>query len=174
MKEPNKHHHMVQVVKVSMPSKDMADFDLFLKAPATLLDVFFVEEENKIAVRGAPTRTVRPVVVFDVDPTAQMWRHSFCFVPAMQAIESVRPLQARGVFAVMDKGHERLLGLYEKTLSPEERVPPVEVLARLAYIESDLVTNAWERLSEERQKPFLEQGAKAHARLTEIAMEVWR
>lgn len=168
------HRRLTQLVRPAMPERLPHVYDLQLMEPANLIDAFFAQEEQRIALSRDQRPTPVPVFLFEVDPSAHLWRYQFILLPVMQPLRTAHPAIAR---RVMMLDQERLLTIYEVMLPASERLPSPEAVAMRMYVESlqDARTaQPWERLpQEEREGRVAQVVAEVMPALAAKAQERW-
>lgn len=172
---PSPYERICQVVRVALPERVPHVFDLNLMEPGTLVDAFFGEEAPAIHLGKGPPRAVPvPLMIFDVDPRGELWRHEYVLIPPMQRLPTNAPVTLRKVLIL---GAERMLALYEVELPAEQRVPHPEALAMRRHedaIGGDKDAIHWDRLPEERRKELEEVALKDEVpRLRALARKRW-
>ena len=166
------HRRLPQVVRINMPTRFPHQFDLQLMQPANILDAFFGEEMPALHLGSGPARPVPvPLLVFDVDPTADMWRHEFIMAQAQNPLRTAYPVRGLKTMLLGDK----IIVLYEVLNPPDRRLPHVEAVAMRAYVESDRQqAKSWDKLSKDEVAAEVEEAARTiMPRLAAMAEVVW-
>ena len=170
---------MMKTVRCPMPTAEQIDFDVFVPNPGKLVDVFFAAERGSgIAIPGQPTpMVVIPVLLFDIDPGTPTWVRSFTWAPQDTVLDANRPLNPLGAWQLGDM----ILGLYEKELNWEERIPGEDVLARAEYVRElnanpttyQTVTPVWSRLETTVQELYRQRVRTQAPQTRKAAWEAW-
>lgn len=167
------HTRMCYATPIKMPANGN-DFELNLHGPATVLQVLFVPRPVAGGLRrpdGTMPMEITPLVVFDCDTTRDLWRHAFTFAPANVPFTSVHPLVSRGAYVMPRGDSEMVVGLYEKILTPDQRVPQAEALAIKAYGDT---TPDWSSLPRGHKAELIKTAELFEVpRMRELARVVW-
>lgn len=163
-----------QLIPTQMPTSKTLDFEFNLQDPGVVLDVFLDEEKSsKIHLRQQ--KVVRPVIIVDMDQTADLWRHAFCWAPIGMPISGQFRMTPVGRPVYGQVGDNSfVLVLYEKLIPPEMRVPDVDKLALLRYVQAaDADASPWEKLTQEERDFRLQVVKDDLPRLQELAQARW-